>query len=486
MSRENRAVFNETGRSPWTALRAGCGTLLDAVTGVSLFLKVLGIALFLIALFGAQTIIETRALMRDSMKKEAEERSCLLVRQLESSLIDRLITGDLVTVSGMLAEAEENYPEVKYAFILNTQGRVLVGPQAFQLSRVLMEANAVNEDGSMRSELFETEWGIINDLAAPIMGGRLGTLRLGISREYVERAVNAMTARLLKSFLLVALAGVLISYWLAYILNKPINNLIAGIDQVEKGDLSVRVRPWFNDEIGRLTDAFNNMAGALARKKAIKTELVRKLLTSQEDERLRISRELHDKTAQSLTSIKIGLKVLEQQVLPREALVKFGEFRELLNSSLDEIHELAVELRPPALGDLGLPQVVRELGENFKRTFGIEVNCSIEGYFLENRLAAELEIGLYRILQEAFSNIEKHSGAGLVTVDFSKKPGTVLVTIKDNGRGFDQSRVMAKAGRKPIGLAGMIERAEILGGQLLLSSREGGGTEIAISIPVAG
>lgn len=466
------------GRGFWTGL-------VDRITGVSLFIKVMGIALSLIFLFGAETIMETRALMRDSLKKETNERSRLLARQIESDLVDRLITGDLVAVSGLLNGAEEIYPDIKYIFILSPQKRVLVGTPEFQLSKELIEANSADPDGSMRGELLETEAGIINDLAEPIMGGRLGTLRIGVSQDPVKRAVNAMTARLLLSGLLVALLGVGISYLLAFVLSKPINNLIKGIDQVEKGDLEVRIRPWFSDEIGRLTDAFNNMAIVLGREKALKTELMRKLITSQEDERQRISRELHDKTSQSLTSIKIGLKVLETQALPREALLKFDEFRALLNNSLDEIHELAVELRPPSLGDLGLPQVVKELGENFQKAFAIEVKCFVEDYFKVNRLEPALEIGLYRIIQEAFSNIEKHSGAGSVEVGFSKTEEAVLLTISDNGRGFCPAQVLAKPGRKPIGLFGMKERAELLGGKFGIAAGKGGGTRITVSLPLA-
>ena len=467
------------------ALRSARGSLVDRITGVSLFIKVMGIALSLIALFGAETIIETRALMSDSLKKETNERSRLLARQIENDLVDRLITGDLVAVSGLLKGAEEIYSDVKYIFILDPQKQVLVGTPEFQLSKELIEANSVNADGSMRGELLETEAGLINDLAEPIMGGRLGTLRVGISQDPVKRAVNAMTARLLLPWLLVALIGAGISYLLAFILSKPINNLIKGIDQVEKGDLEVKIRPWFSDEIGRLTDAFNNMTGVLGREKALKTELVRKLITSQEEERQRISRELHDKTSQSLTSIKIGLKVLETQALPREALLKFDEFRALLNTSLDEIHELAVELRPPSLGDLGLPQVVKELGENFQKVFSIDVKCSVEDYFRTNRLDPALEIGLYRIIQEAFSNIEKHSGADSVEVGFAKTEEALLLTISDNGRGFCPAQVLAKPGRKPIGLFGMKERAEILGGKFGIAARSGGGTQITVSLPLA-
>lgn len=458
--------------------------ILRRVTGVSLFLKVMGIALSLIALFGTGTILETRALMKDSIKQETDEKGRLLARYIESSLVDRLVTGDLVAVSGSLREVARIFPDVAYLFILSPQNRVLVNTLSFPLSRELLAANVVGANGVLSEQLIETEEGIINDIAVPLMEGRLGTLRIGISQSQIRRTVNAMTIRLLVSALLVAFLGAGISYLLAFILIKPILNLINGVELVEKGDFNIRIKPWFDDEIGRLTAAFNNMAGVLGREKKLKTELVRKLLTSQEEERQRISRELHDKTSQSLTSIKIGLKVMELQALPREALVKFEEFRGLLNSSLDEIHNLAVELRPPALGDLGLPRIIEELGENFKRTFGIEVRCSIDKYFRDNRLKPEIEIGLYRIIQEAFSNIEKHSGASVVQVGFSKAAGEILVTIKDNGRGFDAGPTLVKPGRRPLGLFGMKERAEILGGKFGISSRQGAGAEVNVSLPL--
>lgn len=457
--------------------------ILKRVTGVPLFVKVMGIALSLIALFGLGTIIETRALLSDSVKKEADERGRLLARYIESGLTDRLITGDLVAVSDSLRRVAEIYPDVKYLFILSPQKRVLVSTLAFPLSQELIGANAAAADGSFGEELLEAEDELINDIAAPLMGGRLGTLRIGISQGHLRRMVNAMTVRLLLSVFLVALLGAGISYLLAFILNKPILNLISGVEAVERGDSSVRVLPWFDDEIGRLTAAFNSMTGALGREKTLRTELVRKLITSQEEERQRISRELHDQTSQSLTSIKIGLKVMEAQALPWEAVAKFAEFRELLNGALDEIHRLAVELRPPALGDLGLPQVVEELGRNFKKAFNIEVKCAIDPYFRNNRLKPEAEIGLYRILQEAFSNIEKHSGASVVHVAFSKIPGELLVTVKDNGSGFDAGPTPAKPDRKSLGLYGMKERAEILGGKFSITACSGGGAVITVSLP---
>ncbi|MBI4351821.1 MAG: sensor histidine kinase [Elusimicrobia bacterium] len=480
---KTRAVPGGPGTPPAQGVFAGIARRL---TGFSLFVKVMGIALSLIALFGAETMIQTRALMRESMEKVLHGHSRLLARQLGSALTDPLITGDLFAASEALKAAAGVYPEVEYIFILSPQRRVLATTTAFPLSRALIDANAADADGAVREELFKTERGIIRDLAAPLMEGRLGTLRIGISREYRHRALNAMMNRLLWSGLLAALLGAAISYLLAFILVKPINDLMKGIDQVEKGDLNARVRPWFDDEIGRLTGAFNNMVSALGREKALKTGLVRKLIASQEEERQRISRELHDKTSQSLTSIKIGLKMLEAQPLPREALARCEDFRALLNSALDEIHELAVELRPPELGDLGLPQVVKELGENFRKTFGIKVECAIDEYFLANRLEAAVEIGLYRIIQEAFSNIEKHSGAGLVTVGFAKKSGAFLLTIRDDGCGFDNAWALGKPGRKPLGLSGMKERAEIFGGKFALVSKEGSGTEISVSIPAAG
>lgn len=459
------------------------GGIFGKITGVSLFVKVMGIALLLIALFGMGTIIETRALMRDSVKKETDEKGRLLAKYIESSIIDRLITGDLVGVSGSLKEVAEIYPDVSYVFILSPQKRVLVNTLGFALSQDLIRANAAGEGGSLGEELLETEDETINDIAAPLMGGRLGTLRIGISQGHVEHAVNTMTVRLLLSVLLVALLGAGASYLLAFILIKPITNLMKGVERVETGDFGSRVRPWFDDEIGRLTAAFNNMAGALGREKTFRTELVRKLLTSQEEERQRISRELHDQTSQSLTSLKIGLKVLEAQALPREALLKLEEFRALLNRSLDEIHRLAVELRPPALGDLGLPSIVEELGADFEKVFGMEVKYSIEQYFRENRLKPEAEIGLYRIIQEAFSNIEKHAGAGVVLVSFRKKEGEVVISVKDNGRGFDPGLAAVKTGRRSLGLFGMRERAEILGGKFKMRSKPGEGAEITVSLP---
>ena len=143
------------------------------------------------------------------------------------------------------------------------------------------------------------------------MQSRLGILRIGIDQKRMNQVIGFVTLRLLIIVVIVALIGIGISYILAFMLNKPIVSLINGVKMLEKGDLKVNVKPLFNDEIGKLTVAFNHMSDVLGREKLLRTKLTRKLITSQEEERQRISRELHDTTSQSLTSIKIGLKILE-------------------------------------------------------------------------------------------------------------------------------------------------------------------------------
>ncbi len=451
--------------------------------GAPLFLKVAGIALLVTALFSIGVAMATRSVVMASLKEDAGRRARLLSRQIESDLLDRLITRDLVGISAALRSVMGIYPDIKYIFIRDRNGNLLVNTLPFSPSRVLQGANAPGPAGELGEVLLQVDGEVLNDVAVPLMGGRLGTLRMGVSQSPIRREVSGILLRLQPAMLLAAIVGMLIVFPLTYAVVKPVRDLIKGVESVEKGDFGVRVRPWFDDEVGRLTAAFNNMAGSLEKKTALKKELLRRLITSQEAERQRISRELHDRTNQSLASVKVLLKVLEMQALSGKAVAGLAELKELLNSSMEEIHEFAVELRPPLLGEFGLPRAVEELGRKLGRSSGVKLQFDIGNGFGGRRLEPAVEIELYRIIQEAFSNIEKHSGATEARVSFRGERGELGITVTDNGRGFEPGLAGAAAGRAPLGLFGMKERAEALGGSLRIVSARGRGTEITVVVP---
>jgi signal transduction histidine kinase len=204
---------------------------------------------------------------------------------------------------------------------------------------------------------------------------------------------------------------------------------------------------------------------------------VQRIVGGQEQERRRLSRELHDETGQALTSILLGLKALEETAGTERFPAALAELREQVVATLQDVRRLAVELRPKALDDFGLVPALERLVGTFAEQTGIETH--LESRLQEARLASEIETVLYRVVQEALTNVVKHARAEHVSVLLHAKPGRVAVVIEDDGRGFAADTLSGDG----IGLVGMRERIALVGGRLELETSEGRGTTIVVEVP---
>ncbi len=216
----------------------------------------------------------------------------------------------------------------------------------------------------------------------------------------------------------------------------------------------------------------------------VRGELLREVFSIQEEERRRIARELHDETSQALASLAASLEATAAMLPAGAEKVRknLKDSGKLSISILDEIHRLIYELRPSLLDDLGLVAAARWLADNNLKPAGIKVNFTSVG--AERRLGQQLEATLFRAIQEAVTNIARHSGAksARITLRFKKK--SIRVTVEDNGRGFDVAEALASKERpRGLGLLGMKERIELMKGILKIDSRPGEGTKIDIEIP---
>ena len=245
-----------------------------------------------------------------------------------------------------------------------------------------------------------------------------------------------------------------------------------------------------HDKLGpdaRFTDNDLRLAETFASRAAVAVDLsqrtardaLRRIVNAQELERRRLARELHDETGQALSSILLGLKALEERVESDEARLAVSGVRELVVSTLHDVRRLAVELRPTVLDDFGLVPALARLAETFGTQTGIGVR--FESGLPDERLPAEVETALYRIVQESLTNIVKHSRARNISLVLVRKPGAVAAVIEDDGEGFDPASVRDGG----FGLLGMRERIGLLDGRLQIESVDGGGTTIVAEVPLA-
>ena len=220
------------------------------------------------------------------------------------------------------------------------------------------------------------------------------------------------------------------------------------------------------------------------RAEASREALRRQLLNAQEEERRRIARELHDQMGQNLTVLNLGLKSLHDAA-PKKFQDVVLPLQELAAQTARDLHRVALELRPSTLDDLGLVKAIRNLVQTWSAqwTIDVDVECS---QYASTDVSKEAETALYRIIQEALNNVAKHSRAKRVSIILQGTAGRAQAIIEDDGRGFDTTKPRRPADQEGgLGLSGIQERLNVLGGSLNIESAPGRGTTLIVRMPVS-
>ena len=236
--------------------------------------------------------------------------------------------------------------------------------------------------------------------------------------------------------------------------------------------------PRFGDGDLRVAETFATRAAVAVDLSArVARDALRRVVETQELERRRLARELHDQTGQELTSVLLGLKAVEEAASDAARVEALAAVREQVVETLHDVRRLAVELRPKALDDFGLTPALERLRDTFSEQTGMRVDLESQ---IRERLPPDVETALYRIVQEALTNIVKHAQAGAVSIVLARKAGAVTALIEDDGRGFTRD-----GSGEGLGLLGMSERLALLGGRLKVESTPGAGTTIVAEVPLA-
>ncbi|MEA2412978.1 MAG: two-component system, NarL family, sensor histidine kinase UhpB [Thermoleophilaceae bacterium] len=284
------------------------------------------------------------------------------------------------------------------------------------------------------------------------------------------------------SFLLLALTILLVLLVNMIMLRRrfmPLERLIATIEAIDPstgGDLTLPPDPEeASEEVGRLAASFRRM---LVRIEDERRRSGRLVLRAQEEERRRLARDLHDEVNQALTAILLRLEALSQTA-PPELSQELSELKRLVNQAMNELLQLARQLRPTALDDHGLLPAMASQVRRFEAQTGIKAELSASGPEAA-QLQKDEEIAVYRIAQEALANVARHANATQVSVALRTDDDGVELTVRDDGRGFEPGE---PNGDRGLGLGGMAERARLVGGELTIESRPGAGTELSLRVP---
>lgn len=282
--------------------------------------------------------------------------------------------------------------------------------------------------------------------------------------------------------------GLILSLLLNYLVLRaafrPLINLERVANSIRQGNLSARAEPATegDPQLVHLATTFNRTLDQLERDRAELRAVASQVINAQEEERKRIARELHDDTAQILFAQLLRLTALKSS--PNEEVrTTAAALEEMTVEALEGVRRLALELRPPALDDLGLHAALDDLAQRFSEQLNIPVELTIRGS--RGRLPGAMELVLYRVAQEALTNVAKHAHAKRVTIDLERRPEDVTLTVIDDGIGFDPRDQQSGDGQGlGLGLFGMAERVTLVAGAFSIWSKPGHGTEIFAYIPL--
>lgn len=423
--------------------------------------------------------------LRRSLGAKLEQRGVTIARDLAAACSDLLQSGDDFALMQLLRRTKANDVDTRYVFLVDAEGRLMASTFDEQMPRGLLEANRLVDPRPWQLKRLKTDEGMVRDVAVPIPGDRAATVRVGMSDEGLGAALASYSWTLSLTVVSVLFAGLLVSYALATYLTRPLMQLTEAVHSVERGNLTERIDSPGSDEVGQLAMAFNKMTRTLAEKEAMRQALLEKVITSQEDERKRVARDLHDDLAQQLTYVLLRLEALQGRMdhKDEESRAALTQARDVVGKSLAETRRLIGDLRPSVLDDLGLVAALRSHAEAHLEPVGCQY--TFEASNVPEALPPVVETAVFRIVQEAVNNIAKHSGAHRARIALRASPGSLAGEVVDDGCGYRRAQPVAKLpDHKGLGLQGMRERASLLGGSLTIDEAEPAGTRVKFCVPL--
>jgi signal transduction histidine kinase len=329
-----------------------------------------------------------------------------------------------------------------------------------------------------------------------VVGGYAGTIQLGVLDRMINRELAILTGMVVWGLVLCAAVGICLALWLTGILTRPISHLVESAYRIREGAFETRAQVFSNDEIGHLAVAFNQMGEALMRyrheveaKEKARLSLIERIVQVQEDERKSISRELHDHFGQSLLALLLQVQSgcnhrsekCANAHLPDSLC---GSVEKTIRQIIDGTHRLAWGMRPSILDDYGLDSALARHIEEVAKTAGFEIDYQYTSPDGLERLPSRIEVPLFRIAQEAITNMIRHAKAAHASVIVLRQLHDITMIVEDDGRGFDMAMVKER-GDQCLGLIGMGERVNLLGGSFVIESSPGEGTTIRVRIPLS-
>ncbi len=478
----------------------------------------MGVVLPLILILGVLTFIEYSR-YRTTVLNNASVLASHSGEVIESSLQHAMLESDFDEVQSLL-DTVGSLHEFQVVYLLDTSGHVMFAPDGEGVGQRLnnqepacQPCHRLPADKRPRSivvtapsgeRVFRSMHPIENDPACAQCHDPnerlLGLLLTDLSMAPLEEALRADLYEHLAWWVATVLMTVLVvNLVLSRFVLSRLEHLAVAVQRFGQDQRPPSALDAHRDEIGQLASAFSTMAHQvhargeenqrlsedLRQQSAVRGELLKRLITAQEDERQRIARELHDELGQGLTGLSLRVEALQRLVSsdPDRLDDQIPPIKALITETTDRMYNLILDLRPSALDDLGLVVAVSSYAERLLDGTGIVFHVHNE--LKSRRLPPAVETCLYRIFQEALTNVVRHAQAHRVEIALVERAGLLDASIEDDGCGFDPAVVkMNGTDHRGLGLLGIRERARQCGGQIDIVSQPGHYTRIEMRIPL--
>lgn len=447
-------------------------------------------------LMGCIFMYTTKVMLRQELDQYGKDT----ILALNIAINNDVLLDNKFAIYEQLVDTLNQNEQIKYIIVTSPEGKIISSTfvKGFPVGLpVYREKSQEYENELFDIVVYDSNEGNIREYMYTPNNNIIGSIRVGLKESIMLEIMKEKFIQIILTIFIICVVSSILATYYAWHFLQPIEMLSKAVKEISKGNYDISVDRIGNDELGYLMQIFNNMAKRLSKKEKenlyLLSELRKKeehnsllmaqLFRAQEDERQRISQELHDGTSQTMVSILTYLRILHDKLTTKEQKDFLVGIRELISRTLDSIRALAVNLHPPLLKDLGLIVAIEKFLDMVQQTStDIKIKFEYQGDF--SKLPDMLALVCYRIIQEGTTNIVKHANARRAKVKIFYEETKIRMEIIDNGIGFDEETAQRAKLNQHLGLRSMQKRIELLQGKFEIISKLNKGTIIKITIPI--
>ncbi len=447
-------------------------------------------------LMGCIFMYTTKVMLRQELDQYGKDT----ILALNIAINNDVLLDNKFAIYEQLVDTLHQNEQIKYIIVTSPEGKIISSTfvKGFPVGLpVYREKSQEYENELFDIVVYDSNEGNIREYMYTPNNNIIGSIRVGLKESIMLEIMKEKFIQIILTIFIICVVSSILATYYAWHFLQPIEILSKAVKEISKGNYDISVDRIGNDELGYLMQIFNNMARRLSKKERENTYLLSELrkkeehnsllmaqlFRAQEDERQRISQELHDGTSQTMVSILTYLRILHDKLTTKEQKDFLAGIRELISQTLDSIRALAVNLHPPLLKDLGLIVAIEKFLDMVQQTStDIKIKFEYQGDF--SKLPDMLALVCYRIIQEGITNIVKHANARRAKVKIFYEETKIRMEIIDNGIGFDEETAQRAKLNHHLGLRSMQKRIELLQGKFEIISKLNKGTIIKITIPI--